>query len=188
MKRRNAKLLLAVTAVLIPWDIRGYGNDVGWGFTFSFGKYVNTEGVLQTTPGIDIHSPVSIVVSDGGGDQFRTIAREFELLEQFGGGSQVGIYLWAVTALLALIGLIYTVYLWFSRDGDWDVTEYRAVGGLFLGAGVLFVVSRFFLYDYLLLSASDQPNWFSMPFGAVYVAVVGLVFLWWGGDLDRLGL
>lgn len=180
MKKQTAKLLLAVTAILIPWDLRAYGNDVGWGFTFSFGKYVNTTGVFNTTAGIDVHSPISIVVSDANGNQFRTIFREFELIEQFGPGSQIGLYVWGLASLLAVIALLYTAYLLYSREGDWSVTQYRAVGALFVGAGAVFVLSRFFLYDFLLVSAADQPNWFSVPVGALYVIVVGGVFLYWG--------
>ncbi|MDY7080977.1 MAG: hypothetical protein SXQ77_00875, partial [Halobacteria archaeon] len=44
IKRRHARVLMVVTALLVPWEFRAYGSGVGggWGLTFSYGKYVDS--------------------------------------------------------------------------------------------------------------------------------------------------
>ncbi|MDY7080976.1 MAG: hypothetical protein SXQ77_00870, partial [Halobacteria archaeon] len=94
--------------------------------------------------------------------------------------SQIGLWIWSGVALAALLATVYTVYL-YARSGGWSSEENLAVGTLLVITGVGFIISRFFMYQYLLVSQPDMPNWFSVPLGGVYVAFVGAVLIKWSG-------
>lgn len=165
MKKRTAKVLLGMTALLMPWDIHFLGNGIGWGFTFSFGEYNNTF----------IGTHTSLVTSMLG--------------VPFDGSKKAAVYMWTLAFLLALIAVLYLVGArivekYFDEGASETLLEYEdvVVGILFLSSGLLFVVSRFFVYNL----DSSSPDYLSIPFGALYAVLVGGIFVlsFAGGELS----
>lgn len=150
---RNAKPLLALTTLFVPWDFFMFGRDIGWGLHFPFGRFAQT--VLDT--------------------QFIWLPRMLELSSELSGGGRVAIVLWVVASAVTGLAVLYAVGARF-RDGTVLPSDGRRVGLAFAAAGVLFVISRFLMHDFLLVSGSQQVNWFSIPVGAAYTIVVGGLF------------
>lgn len=151
-KIRNAKVLLAVTTVLIPWNVFAFGRGFGWGLMFPFGR-------LAVTP----------------------LGTQFLFLDTLitehlrAGGDPLPMGLWLVAGVLVVLAAVYAV-LGRTLNGDTRRWEDRLIGLSFLVASVLFLVGRFLVYDFLLVGQQSDVNWFSVPFGAVYVLFVGYVF------------
>jgi len=159
----SAKRLFAITAIIFPLDVYWYGQGVGWGAHSAFGRYVDT------------------VV----GSQFLLLHEMLELSGGFDLMSRIALFAWIIASAIALIATLYVLVTWMvesplsERQGD------RAVGGAFILAGGLFILSRALLYDYLLIGSSSDMNWFSVPIGAAYMLFVGAVFFL---DLFQVGM
>lgn len=152
LKIRTAKLVAALSVLLVPWNGFAFGQNLGWGLGFSFGRYVDTVA----------------------GTQFLTMPDLLGIAGQFDPQSRVGLYLWAAMFPIAVLGVVAALGSYY--DGSVDRGLDRLAGACFIVAGGGFVVSRFFLYEYLLVSPQSSPNWFAVPVGALYVAFVGVVF------------
>lgn len=165
--RRRARPLLAATAALVPLELRAFGQGLGWGLTFPYGLFVRA-------------SPAASV--EGVRTQFRTPIRELGLLGQYGSGGQIGVMGWAAAAALILGVTLLALAVEF--DDEWSPRRLRAAGAAYVAGGALFVLTRIPMYETVFVSASDMPNWFTIPLGALYVAFVGAVFLRWGRDAE----
>lgn len=158
--------MLAATAALAPLELRAFGQGLGWGLTFPYGLYVRAS---------------STAALDGARTQFRTPMRELGLLSQYGDGGQIGVVGWVAAA--AAILAVTVVALVLEYDGLWSRRRLRAAGAAYLAAGALFVLTRIPMYDTVFWSAADMPNWFTVPLGGLYVALVGAIFLRWATDV-----
>jgi len=150
----TAKRLFALTAVLLPFDVYLYGQNIGWGAYFTFGRYVNSTA----------------------GTQFLTPIRLYELRGDFDPSGRLALSLWLVAATIALAAALYVLVTWGITVPLSERQSDRLVGGAFLAAGGIFILSRVLLFDFLLVSSSSEIHWFSVPVGAVYMLFVGAVF------------
>lgn len=160
----TAKRLFALTVVLIPFDIYFYGQNIGWGAYFTFGRYVN---------------------STAGGNQFLTPTHLYSLNNRFDPSGRIALFCWLIAAALALVVSLYILVTWFVEPPVSERQSDRAVGLTFLTAGGLFVGSRMLLYDYALIGSSSDIHWVSVPIGAAYMIFVGFVFY---RDLFQIGM
>lgn len=152
---RNAKPLFALSTLLVPWDVFAFGRNLGWGLHFALIRFTDAKA--------------------GFGAQYQTADLMFRLTDAVDAGERLGIYVWILTGTLATLTAAYVV-LARVLNGTTRPAEDRVVGAVFLGAGSLFIVSRFFMYEYLLVSPQTHARWFSVPVGALYVIFVGYVF------------
>lgn len=161
LKIRDAKPLLALTALFAPWDIFVYGRGLGWGMHFVFGEFAETKyGVRYFTP------------------------YEFlGLFSKYDPSSRLAIQIWLLTVLVAFFAALYVILARFI-NGTTTRKEDRAIGAAFIGSSIIFVLSRALLHKYFLFSSSTANYWYTVPIGAIYVLFVGLVFY---KDLFRLG-
>lgn len=150
---RNAKPLLALTTLFIPWDFFMFGSGIGWGLHFPLFRFVRTNF----------------------GTQFNTIVRMYELSSQLTGSGRLGIVVWLLAGVLAALAVVYAL-ISRAMEGTVPPKEGRQIGLAFVGAGALFFLSRFLVYDFFLVSGSQKPNWFSIPIGAAYTIFVGVLF------------
>lgn len=158
---RDAKPLFALSTLLIPWDFFVFGQGLGWG----------------------LHFPLVRFVQSGGEAQYLTVLQLFELTGLLGANATAAVVLWMVAgAITGLAG----VYVLLARllNGTTSRREDRIVGRVLMTTGALFVVSRFFVHDFLIVGGSSDVYWFSVPFGAAYTIFVGGVFYW---DKFRMG-
>ena len=161
LKIRTAKLVAALSALLVPWNGFAFGQDLGWGLGFGFGRYVSTVY----------------------GTQFLTIPDLLGIASQFDPQSRIGLYLWAAMLPIAVLGVAAAFGSYYNGRRDHGLDQ--LAGACFIVAGGGFIVSRFFLYEYLLVSPQSSPNWFAVPVGALYVTFIGVVFYRdrWRGDV-----
>ncbi|WP_135820154.1 hypothetical protein [Halostella litorea] len=159
----SAKRLFAVTAVIFPFDVYLYGRGIGWGLHSAFGRYV---------------------VTDLGG-QFLLPNELLALRSGFDPASRAALYAWVVAAALALAATLFVLATWVVDSPLPERRSDRLVGGAFVVAGGLFILSRALLYDFLLVGSQSDVNWFSVPLGAAYMLFVGVVFY---RDLFQLGM
>jgi len=162
-KISTAKRLFAMTAILFPLDVFLYGQNLGWGTHTVFGRYVNT--VL--------------------GSQFHTQWQLFEAQSGLSSTSQVALYAWSIAAIASVLATLYLLVTWVVESPLSERQSDRAVGGAFMTAGALFILSRALLYDYLIIGPSSDLYWLSVPIGAAYMLFVGLVFY---RDLFQVGM
>jgi hypothetical protein len=154
LKIRDAKPLFALSTLLIPWELFRLGQGLGWGIHFPLVRYV----------------PV-------GGRNFFTVLELFNLSREYGVGNELSIVAWMIAGTITGLAALYVV-LARAINGTTRRTEDRVVGVAFGLAGALFIVSRFPLYDLLLVGGRSDLFWYSIPLGAVYTIFVGAVFYW----------
>lgn len=167
LTRRRARPLLAVTAAIVPLELRAFGEALGWGLTFPFALvvYVNTRlGGVRT--------------------QLRAPWTELGLLSQYDPGGRIGVVGWVVAGTVIVATAAFVLAM--EWDGAWTPRRLVAVGASFAAAGALFVVTRVPMYETVFVSGADMPNWFTVPLGGIYVVVVGAVFVTWGRGQDSL--
>jgi hypothetical protein len=161
LKIKDAKPLFALSTLLIPWNFFMFGQDLGWGLHFPLVRFVSTVE----------------------GTEYLTVLEMYELRGALTDASSTAVALWSLAGLVVGLAVVYVVSARI-RNGTTRRQEDRAVGAaLMLGAG-LFIVSRSLRYDLLLVGSRSDPNWFSVPFGAVYTIFVGAVFYY---DKFRMG-
>ena len=156
---RNAKPILAVTTILVPWDFFMFGRGVGWGLRFPFFRFVDT--VYQFEQG-------------GQGKDVILLPRLLELRAQLPGG-ELAVIIWAFAALLTTLAVIYALYSRY-QVGTVPPNAGRLIGLAFVVAGGLFIVSRFLGHELLLVNSSESLYWFSIPIGAAYTMGIGFLF------------
>ncbi|TMT87059.1 hypothetical protein E2L06_10885 [Haloterrigena sp. H1] len=151
----TSKRLFALTAVLLPFDVYHYGQNIGWGAYFTFGRFVNSNAV---------------------GTQFLTPIRLYRLNNRFDPSGRVALFCWLGAAALALLATLYILATWIVKPPVLERRGDRTVGVAFIVSGGLFILSRALLYDQWLVGSSTNVHWFSMPIGAVYMLFVGAIF------------
>lgn len=161
LKIRDAKPLFALSVLFVPWDVFVFGRDLGWGIHFPLVRFVDT---VQ-------------------GTQYLTVLELLQLTRYVDGASETAVLLWLIAGALTGLAAVYVVVARFT-NGTTRRWEDRLVGGAFVAAAGLFVVSRALLYDFVILSDSSAIYWFTVPVGAVYTTFVGAVFY---RDWFRLG-
>lgn len=165
LKRRQASFLFAVTAASVPLEFRMLGRELGWGLTFPWGLYLYVDRELYGTT-----------------HEFRTPVEEIALLGKYGSGGQIGVVGWVAASALLLLTASLVLAVEYERG--WTRNRYFAAGMGFLVSGFLFVATRIPMYETVFVSPVDYPNWFTIPIGAFYLGLVGLVFLEWGRTLQ----
>jgi len=154
LKIRDAKPLFALSTLLIPWDVFRFGQELGWGVHFPLVRY-----------------------DTAGGQQFFTVLELFQLSRSYNTADSFAILVWLVAGAITGVAALYVV-LARLLNGTTRRSEDRVVGAAFGLAGGLFLLSRFTLYDFLLVGSSSDVFWYSIPFGALYTLFVGGIFYW----------
>jgi len=152
LTERDAKPLLALTAVLVPWDYLVYFQDLGWALSFAWGRYSASVG----------------------GTEFLYLQDLYRLRGGF--QPRLALYLWLAAGGLAVLLAGYVLLNRLSPAYTPDDVD-QQVGLGFITAGGLYIASRLYQFGGLLpVSNGDNVFLYAVPLGAVYVIGVGAIF------------